>query len=198
MWFEFLCQSSNPNQFEQSGTVRLHRDGPNSKKPAWFVLLKAIVTLGMIAIGFALVMPFIPLPWWKSALITSGVLIFYVGVAYFVRPEPNTDNMGWIGGAADNPFQFRVDSHLTLLCSFLHEDMGEVSTASGAGLHPAERLVRESLAIDRKQMARRPGSRAAKARPPFGVAGNAGFGLGVQDGPVHADSGGASRRRTLP
>ncbi len=107
MWFEFLSQSSNPNQFEKAGTVRLHRDGPNAKKPPWLVLLKAATTLAMIVIGFGLVMPLIPLPWWQSSLITGGTLTLYVALSYFVRPDPNTDNMGWIGGAVNDPFQAR-------------------------------------------------------------------------------------------
>ena len=109
MWFEFLCQSSNPNQFQKSGTVRLHRDGPNAKKPAWFVLVKAVTMIVMFVIGFALVMPLIPLPWWQAFLVTGATLLFYVGFAYFVRPEANTDNMGWIGGVTDDPFQARDD-----------------------------------------------------------------------------------------
>jgi hypothetical protein len=33
-------------------------------------------------------------------------MLVYMGVAFFVRPEANTDNLGWGGGLANDPYQY--------------------------------------------------------------------------------------------
>ena len=60
-----------------------------------------LALVAMFVVGFAVIMPSVPLPFWPAAILTGGALLTYVGVAFFVRPEPNTDNMGWLGGTMD-------------------------------------------------------------------------------------------------
>jgi len=64
----------------------------------------------MVAVGAAIVMPTLliemQLPMWQAIAITAGGMLIYTGVAFFFRPEPNTDNLGWGGGMANDPFQF--------------------------------------------------------------------------------------------
>ena len=36
---------------------------------------------------------------------TAGGMLIYTGIAFFFRPEPNTDNLGWGGGLGNDPFQ---------------------------------------------------------------------------------------------
>ncbi|MBL9133391.1 MAG: hypothetical protein JNG86_19425 [Verrucomicrobiaceae bacterium] len=44
-----------------------------------------------------------------------AVLLFYSCVAYFVHPEPDHSNMGWLGGLMDHPFRFSDDVNRFLL-----------------------------------------------------------------------------------
>jgi hypothetical protein len=32
--------------------------------------------------------------------------VFYLWVGYLIRPKPNYDNIGWLGGLMDNPFRW--------------------------------------------------------------------------------------------
>ncbi len=41
----------------------------------------------------------------------------YVLAAYLVRPEPNMDNIGWLGGLMDNPF--RISDNVNRILLFL-------------------------------------------------------------------------------
>jgi hypothetical protein len=108
-WTEYRFQSRNPNQFESAGSIEIHTDGVNTKKPAWLVATKMLALVAMFIAGFAMVMPSIPLPFLPAATLTGGALLVYVGLAYFVRPEPNTDNMGWLGGTMDDRYQYNDD-----------------------------------------------------------------------------------------
>lgn len=44
-----------------------------------------------------------------------GVLAAYLLVAYFVRPRPDTTNIGWAGGLIDHPFRWSDDFNRGLL-----------------------------------------------------------------------------------
>ena len=96
-------------QFTKRGDVTIHNEIVNIKKPAWLVLLKLLVLLAVLPVSFVLIVPQIPLPTLESSLVVAAVLVIYVLLAYFVRPEANTDNMGWAGGSSDDPFQFNDD-----------------------------------------------------------------------------------------
>ena len=88
------------------GQVRRSTTYEMRKKPVWLVLLKFFGTLTMFGVGFALLLPLIPLPLWKSLPLVGGGLLIYVGVAFFVRPEPNGDNMGFAGGMFNDPTHY--------------------------------------------------------------------------------------------
>jgi hypothetical protein len=60
----------------------------------------------MFAVGFALLLPIIPLPLWKSVILSAGLMLIYVGIAFFVRPEPNGENLGFVGGMFNDPTQY--------------------------------------------------------------------------------------------
>lgn len=104
MWpAEFGNPGDGP--FEQRGTIQLKTVHITSKKPAWMVLLKLGGLVLMLPIGFMIVTPSIPLPWWQSALVATLLLSSYAAAAYFVRFDPDTDNFGWGGGAFNDPTQ---------------------------------------------------------------------------------------------
>jgi hypothetical protein len=162
---EYSCQPVNETQFTKCGGVRFHTDNVNEKKPAWRVLLKIVALLAILPVGFALVVPLIPLPPLQACVVIAGVLLIYSGLAYFIRPEANTDNMGWLGGAMDDPFQYNDDLNrllfkancllapgrfvahciidLLTLCNVIPEVSPEQAAQERASKAESQRLARE-------------------------------------------------------
>ncbi|WP_266213722.1 hypothetical protein [Paraliomyxa miuraensis] len=52
---------------------------------------------------------------WGALGWTSGILLAYLLVAYFIRPRPDFDNIGWLGGLIDNPFRYSDDINRFLM-----------------------------------------------------------------------------------
>lgn len=101
---EYQGQSS----LDKHGTLELNTSYVAPQKPLWLVLVKLAVLAGMLAVGAVIVMPILMnwLPPWKAAAATAGVVLLYIGIAFLVRPRYNSDNMGWFGGLANDPFQY--------------------------------------------------------------------------------------------
>ncbi|HZL88418.1 MAG TPA: hypothetical protein VFB96_08600 [Pirellulaceae bacterium] len=101
---EFQGQSSQ----DKHGGIRLNTTYQTVKKPVWLVLLKLTALTGMVAMAAVVITPALAqwLPMWKATLATIGTLLIYIGIAFFFRPEANTDNMGWFGGFGNDPFQY--------------------------------------------------------------------------------------------
>jgi len=92
----------------KSGTIELNTAYHTSKKPVWLIVLKLLGVAAMVAVGAAIILPSLfqlQFPVWQAVLITAGLMLVYTGIAFFIRPEPNTDNMGWGGGMMNDPFQ---------------------------------------------------------------------------------------------
>lgn len=92
----------------KGGTVEINTDYQAERKPAWLVLLKFLGVLAMVAVGVAIAIPTLleyKFPLWHAVVITAGGMLIYTGIAFFIRPEPNTDNLGWGGGMMNDPFQ---------------------------------------------------------------------------------------------
>lgn len=51
----------------------------------------------------------------KNLGITTGIIILYCLSGYFIRPEPDTDDMGLLGGMVDNPFSYSDDANRFLM-----------------------------------------------------------------------------------
>jgi hypothetical protein len=101
---EFRGQSSH----DKHGTIELNTSYVTSKKPLWLVLVKLVVLAGMVGVAGAVLIPALGLwlPAWKAVLASAGIVLIYIGAAFFVRPQHNGDNMGWFGGMANDPFQY--------------------------------------------------------------------------------------------
>jgi len=102
-WFEIVGERNDP---KKSGSVRLNAFYETQKKPLGLILLKLVGLLILVAVGFGLILPLVPLPLWQSIAAASGALLIYVGVAFFVRPEPNGDNMGFMGGMMNDTLHY--------------------------------------------------------------------------------------------
>jgi len=106
--FSLLEIRGHSSQLHQSGTIEINTDVYRKKRPAWLVLLKILGVAGMVAVGAAIAVPSLlelDFPLWHAALATGVGMIAYTAVAFFFRPEANTDNMGAGGGMVNDPFQ---------------------------------------------------------------------------------------------
>ena len=114
-WSEWQGQSS---LLHKQGTVEFNTTYVTRRKPVWLIALKLLGVAAMVAVGYGLIVPtllHLDFTSWQAVGLASGVMMLYVGIAFFVRPEPNTDNMGWgIGGLADDPFQYSDDVNRSL------------------------------------------------------------------------------------
>src|SRR5688572_20386695 len=80
----------------KSGSVEVNTDTFRHRRPAWLVLLKLLGVAAMVAVGAAIAVPSLlefEFPLWHAIAVTVGGMIAYVVIAFFVRPEPNTDDL---------------------------------------------------------------------------------------------------------
>lgn len=102
-WSEYQGQRS----IDKHGEIRLNTEYVTTRKPGWWVSLKLLALLAMLAVGYGILVPSLlqVLPLFQSVLLATGLMLIYLGLAFFVRAEANTDNMGWFGFAND-PTQY--------------------------------------------------------------------------------------------
>jgi hypothetical protein len=108
MFWEIFGESTDP---QPMGSIGASSQYSQQKRPA-LVLLKFLGAAILVTVGYAMTVPFLPmlpLPLWQSVMLVTGAMLVYVGVAFFLRPEPNGDNMGWCGGMVDDPFHYSDD-----------------------------------------------------------------------------------------
>src|SRR5436309_9513828 len=106
--FSITEMGGQSSLLHKSGTIEINTDYHAGKKSVWLVLLKLLGVAAMVAVGAAIALPTLlelRFPLWQAAVMTAGGMLVYTGIAFFVRPEPNTDNMGWGGGMMNDPFQ---------------------------------------------------------------------------------------------
>jgi hypothetical protein len=104
---EFGGQSSQ----DKHGSIQLHGEFYRRRRPAWLVLLKILGVAAMVALGLTIVILTVreeapKYPEWKAIATALAMMAVYTAFAYFVRPEANTDNMGWFGGFGNDPGQY--------------------------------------------------------------------------------------------
>lgn len=107
--FSLIELQGQSGTLHKSGSIELNTEYQTAKKPAWLVLLKLLGVAAMVAVGAAIAIPSLleaKFPFWQAIAITAGGMFIYTGIAFFIRPEPNTDNLGWGGGMANDPFQY--------------------------------------------------------------------------------------------
>src|SRR5215213_1358970 len=85
------------------GSIEIQGDYVARRKPAWLVVGKLAIAMLVIGFAYALCLIHIHYPGWKVSAVFFGVLLLYCGLAYVIRPNPNDMNMGWFGGAMNDP-----------------------------------------------------------------------------------------------
>ena len=94
--FSLLEFQGQSGLLHKSGTVELNTEYHTRKKPLWLIALKILGVVAMVAVGVAIAIPSLlelDFPLWHAIAITAGGMCLYTGIAYFVRPEPNTDEI---------------------------------------------------------------------------------------------------------
>ena len=92
-WYEIVGERADPRKV---GSVKLNTFYETRKKNAWFVALQGLALVAMIAAGYAVTVTWIPMALWQSCTLVAGIMLMYVGVAFFVRPEADrTTSVFW-------------------------------------------------------------------------------------------------------
>jgi hypothetical protein len=160
-WYEYVGEQTDPKPI---GRVRLNTFYETRKKPLWLILVKMVGMLVMCLLGIAMLLPLIPLPLWQSLALVGGGILIYVGIAFFVRPEPNGDNMGWLGGFFNDPTHYSDNVNRALFSAhcllgpgrFICETILDVCTLLGwtpevtAEEHQVEEEAKDQAALYRE------------------------------------------------
>src|SRR5262245_20860252 len=106
--FSFSELQGQSSLLHKSGTLGVGGHFYRQRRPAWLVMLKLAGVMGMVAVWFPIAMPSLlewNFPLWQAIGIATAIMLVYTVIAFFLRPEPNTDNLGWGGGMMNDPFQ---------------------------------------------------------------------------------------------
>lgn len=103
--FEYLGEQIDPKEV---GDVDVNGQYEVQKRPAIVIFKFAVVVVLLAAAVWALSLV-LPHASWQAPVLAVGLVLIYVGVAFFVRPKANMENMGWGGGLIDDPFHYSDD-----------------------------------------------------------------------------------------
>jgi hypothetical protein len=107
--FEWMGESVNPGPM---GGVGLGPDDRGKRLDPGVVFLRFLLALALLGGFFYAVLQFWPEPNWTHLL--AGVFV-YLGIAWLIRPQADTTNLGWGGGLIDDPFRYSDDWNRNLL-----------------------------------------------------------------------------------
>lgn len=111
--FEWFSESYNPGPV---GRIRTRRQGEERKPPKriWIVL----IAMAGQALFWFIIYLIAGQNNWSAVAIGLCVLIVYIILSFFLEPEPNYENFGWLGGFVDNPF--RISDDFNRFLAFLY------------------------------------------------------------------------------
>lgn len=110
-FLEWIGESFDPGP---SGSVQLGR-ARGSRRTNGAVLARLVITLVVIIGAYVLVFTTLASLTPMNIGIMTAIVIAYCLLGFFLRPEPDTSNMGWLGGLIDNPFRYSDDINRFLL-----------------------------------------------------------------------------------
>ncbi len=111
-FMEFWGESIDPGE---RGSVELSSDHEPCrwKLLVWARVLFLLVALPIVWGLAASQMTYFSL--WEALGLVIGGTCLYIGVAFFVRPEPNLDNIGYMAGLINHPGRWSDDWNRSLL-----------------------------------------------------------------------------------
>jgi len=108
--FEIIGESVDPGS---TGSVETG-EPPREPRSRAAVIVRGVVALGIVGTVFTMTALVGPLASGRPGMV-AGVMGVYLLLAYFVRPQPDYDNLGWMGGIFDNPFRYSDDINRLLV-----------------------------------------------------------------------------------
>jgi len=108
---EWIGESYSPGSMGSVSLVERNRND-RSRGAVLLCALVAILVLG--AAYYALFTQGVE-PTSKSIAVAALITVAYLAGAYFIHPEPDTSNLGWLGGLMNNPFSYSDDHNRFLL-----------------------------------------------------------------------------------
>lgn len=110
-FFEWLGESADPGP---SGVTEFgaRERGRQSRRR---VLTRMVISLGMLGLLGYVMFQEMGIREFHIYRNTLVVLLVYSVIAYLVHPEPDTSNLGWLGGLWDHPFRYSDDANRFLL-----------------------------------------------------------------------------------
>ncbi len=109
--FEWLGEMFNPGPV---GDIKFGGRGSDEKRP-WAIVFYFCLTILMIGGIYYLVHAIIGFVSFKSIAYTAAGVFLYCLVSYFISPQADTSNIGWLGGLVDHPFRYSDDLNRWLL-----------------------------------------------------------------------------------
>lgn len=111
-WLEWLGESLDPQSW---GSVYFGGEPDDQELSVPSVVARCVIAVALMALCYFLLFRYGVALTMKAVAWTVGLTVGYLVVAYFVRPEPETDNLGWLGGLMDDPFHYSDDISRFLL-----------------------------------------------------------------------------------
>ena len=78
------------------------------------VLARFVFVVAALPVLWYLAIPRVPLPLWQAAGLVVGGTLMYVALSYLVNPQPDLENLGFLGGMVNDPTR-RSDNQNRLL-----------------------------------------------------------------------------------
>jgi hypothetical protein len=114
-WLEWLGESMDPRSWG-SVTFGVPHDNDDVDGPSVpGVIIRFAVAAGVLTTTYYLLFAYVLPLTWKAFGITFAILLVYLLTSCLVRPEPEMDNLGWLGGLMDDPFHYSDDTSRFLL-----------------------------------------------------------------------------------
>jgi len=105
---ELIGEMMNPGEI---GTIEKAKR--EKEKRLHILILKTIVSIAIV-IGFYYLVFGISFQF-KPFITFVTIMAVYSAAGYFISPEPDYSNVGWLGGIFDNPFRFSDDINRMLI-----------------------------------------------------------------------------------
>jgi hypothetical protein len=90
------------------GLIQVNTTYLTERKPVGVVLLRIAGLCVILAVATGLIAPplTIVMPAWKATVAMIGLVLIYLGVSFFIRPQADEERRGWQGGASVDPTRF--------------------------------------------------------------------------------------------
>lgn len=109
--FEWLGESFSPGNVGAIGVSARKR----KKRRRIDVLACLVLSCFFIGLWFYAIWGVFEVQSLKGLALVAVATFAYLVIAYFVHPQPDTENVGWFGGLRDNPFRVSDDINRCLV-----------------------------------------------------------------------------------